>query len=324
MAGRKLDAIRRRPPLHAEAAPGRHVLRRPPVHGRRCGVFVRGGLRRVHRLADSLQIDGKRLEVSAIDPLTVVLTFPVVFAPGLRMLDNLPILPRHKLEAALKPGRSIGVGPGHAAVRDRRPRPVRAERLHPRAADGVRAQPALLPQGRQTAARCRTSIGSSSRSFPDQNAELLRLDVGAIDMTIERDCGRRLRPAQARGGRREAAASRPRRRLRADAFWINLKPGAFAADPRAAWLQRDELRQAISLAVDRQAVRRHGVPRRRRAGVRPDHAGEQELVLGRGCRARRTIRPARRQLLASIGLDRSQRRRPARGRRRHSRRASRC
>jgi peptide/nickel transport system substrate-binding protein len=38
-----------------------------------------------------------------------------------------------------------------------------------------------------------------------------------------------------------------------DAFWINLVPNAFAGDPRAAWIQRDELRQAISLAVDRQA-----------------------------------------------------------------------
>jgi peptide/nickel transport system substrate-binding protein len=37
----------------------------------------------------------------------------------------------------------------------------------------------------------------------------------------------------------------------ADVLWFNLKPGAFAGDPRAAWLQRDELRKAISLAVDR-------------------------------------------------------------------------
>ena len=26
-----------------------------------------------------------------------------------------------------------------------------------------------------------------------------------------------------------------------DSFWINLKPGAFAGDPRASWLQSDEL-----------------------------------------------------------------------------------
>src|SRR6202035_3769704 len=39
----------------------------------------------------------------------------------------------------------------------------------------------------------------------------------------------------------------------ADSFWMNLKPGALGNDPRAAWLQRDELRRAISMAVDRKA-----------------------------------------------------------------------
>jgi peptide/nickel transport system substrate-binding protein len=40
--------------------------------------------------------------------------------------------------------------------------------------------------------------------------------------------------------------------LEADSLWFNLKPGAFDGDPRASWMQRDELRRAISLAVDRQ------------------------------------------------------------------------
>jgi peptide/nickel transport system substrate-binding protein len=39
--------------------------------------------------------------------------------------------------------------------------------------------------------------------------------------------------------------------LDANGLWFNLKPGSLASDPRAAWLQRDELRRAISLAVDR-------------------------------------------------------------------------
>jgi peptide/nickel transport system substrate-binding protein len=34
----------------------------------------------------------------------VVVTFPSVFGPGLRLLDMLPIVPRHKLEAAFKAG----------------------------------------------------------------------------------------------------------------------------------------------------------------------------------------------------------------------------
>jgi peptide/nickel transport system substrate-binding protein len=37
------------------------------------------------------------------------------------------------------------------------------------------------------------------------------------------------------------------------AIWFNLKPGSFAGDPRASWIQRDELRQAIDVAVDRKA-----------------------------------------------------------------------
>src|SRR5205814_506882 len=40
----------------------------------------------------------------ATDPYTVDITFPEPFAPGVLLLDNLPILPRHKLEAALKAG----------------------------------------------------------------------------------------------------------------------------------------------------------------------------------------------------------------------------
>ena len=45
------------------------------------------------------------------------MTFPAPFAPGVRLLDNLPILPRHKLGAALKSGHvRASVGPGDAAV----------------------------------------------------------------------------------------------------------------------------------------------------------------------------------------------------------------
>src|SRR5207248_106950 len=52
-------------------------------------------------LADSLEIGGRKLDVAAPDAHTIAITFPVPFAPGVRLLDNLPILPRHKLGAAL-------------------------------------------------------------------------------------------------------------------------------------------------------------------------------------------------------------------------------
>src|SRR5712692_1498411 len=55
-------------------------------------------------LADSAQAGGRKLQVAATDPHTVVIAFPAPFAPGLRILEHLPILPRHRLEAALKAG----------------------------------------------------------------------------------------------------------------------------------------------------------------------------------------------------------------------------
>src|SRR5439155_1282127 len=58
------------------------------------GVVDRSALRR----------GGKKLLVTAIDPRTVAIAFPSPFAPGLRLLDNFPILPKHVLEPALKAG----------------------------------------------------------------------------------------------------------------------------------------------------------------------------------------------------------------------------
>ena len=51
-------------------------------------------------LQPALSVKGKPLAVRAPDPHTVVIVFPEAFAPGLRLLDVLPILPKHKLEAA--------------------------------------------------------------------------------------------------------------------------------------------------------------------------------------------------------------------------------
>ena len=91
-----------------------------------------------------------------------------------------------------------------------------------------------------------------------------------------------LRAAEARGRRGAREAARPRRRLRRRRPVVQPEARARSArDRRAAWLQRDELRHAISMAVDRQLFADTvflgaGVP-----VVRPDHAGEQEVVIGR-------------------------------------------
>ena len=202
-------------------------------------------------LADSLQDGGKNLQVTATDPYTVVVTYPAAFAPGIRLLDNLPILPRHKLEGALKAGTfrkawsldtppSDVVGLGPFLLSEYQPGQrlvfVRNPRYFAKAPDG-----GALPYLDRVVAEI----------IPDQSAELLRLESGQLDMMtseISPDAYAPLKRAADEGRVKllDLGVSR-----NADAFFFNLKPGAFADDPRAAWLQRDELRKAISMAVDR-------------------------------------------------------------------------
>jgi peptide/nickel transport system substrate-binding protein len=202
-------------------------------------------------LADSLQANGKRLAVRAVDPYTVELSFAEPFAAGVRLLDNLPILPRHVLGPALEagtladawnlstqPSQVVGLGPfvlaryeaGQRLIFDRNPHYFR------KAGDG-----ATLPYLDHV----------QIEIVPDQNAELLRLEAGQIDMTMSEVAPEAYAPLK-------RAADEGRVKLTdlgpgydANSLWFNLKPGAFGDDPRAVWLQRDELRQAISLAVDR-------------------------------------------------------------------------
>ena len=202
-------------------------------------------------LSDAMQPAGRKLLAAAVDPLTVVITFPEPFGPGLRILDNLPILPRHKLEGAFKAGtfgsawglstpvnEVVGLGPfvlseyvpGQRTVLTRNPRYFRKD-----------------TNGQTLPYLDRIVVEVVS----DQDAELLRLESGQVDLTIAEIRPEDYAPIKraADGGRLQLLDLGPA--YDADSLWFNLRPGAFSSDPRAAWLQRDELRQAISLAVDR-------------------------------------------------------------------------
>ena len=204
-------------------------------------------------LAGILRVGGQPLQAAAPDPHTVVITFPAPSGPGLRLLDQLPILPRHKLEGALAAGTFASawnsttpasdiVGTGPFVVREyaagQRVVLERNTRYWRRAPDGTQ-----LPYLDRIVLEI----------VPEQNAELLRLQSGGVDLTSGE-----LRPEDYVTVRR--AEEQGRLRLvelgvgpDADAFWFCLKPEAKAKDARFTFVQRPEFRRAISHAVDREA-----------------------------------------------------------------------
>jgi len=201
-------------------------------------------------LANALKFDGKEIAVQAVDDHTVALTFPSLYGPGLRVLDNLPILPRHRLEQALNAGtfrdawgvttpppEIVGLGPFklHAYRPDERLEFERNEHYWRVDEHGTR-----LPY----ADRFTLDI------VPNQSAETLRLESGQADVVSGE-----LQPDEVPAFRKMAGQKRVQLfelgpGLDADFLWFNLKSGG----PSTArpWLARRELRQAISHAVDRQ------------------------------------------------------------------------
>ncbi len=204
-------------------------------------------------LASALLVGGQPLAVTAPDAHTVVIKYPGPFGPGIAMLDNLSIAPKHKLEAALTAGtfaQAWGVAtpvnelvslgpfvlsryePGQRLVFDRNPHYWKKD-----------ASGAALPNLDQLILEV----------VPDQNAELVRLQAGQIDMLqqqVRPEDIATLRPMADQGKVKLlelGVGTDP------DLFFFNLRPERWAKDPRGSWMARKEFRQAISYAVDREA-----------------------------------------------------------------------
>jgi len=204
-------------------------------------------------LAESLRIGGQPLRVSAPDESTVVITFPSRFGPGLRLLDGLPILPRHRLERALEqgtfadawglptpPSEIAGLGPFVLAEYQAGQRLVFARNPHYWRTDAAGIQLPYLER-------------LTLEIVPDQNAELLRLQTGQTDFGQSE-----VRSEDYATLKREADAGRIQLLdlgvgLDADSLWFNLNPASKGMDLKRPWLLRVELRRAIAHAVDRQA-----------------------------------------------------------------------
>ena len=203
-------------------------------------------------LASGLSVDGRPLSVTAEGPHAVRIDFPSAYGPGLAMLDVLPILPRHRLEAALDAGRFAEAWAASAP-------PETIVGLGPFKVDQVRAgesvtftrNPYYFRSDEQGALpRADTLL---VRVVPDQSAEMVQLESGAADfgtsgLRAEDIAAFRALEQQGRVRLHDVGIA-----LDPNALWFNLRPGATAAADRP-WLQSLELRQAISRAVSRQRV----------------------------------------------------------------------
>jgi peptide/nickel transport system substrate-binding protein len=200
-------------------------------------------------LADSLQVRGQPLIVAAVDPSTVTIRFPTPFGPGLRILDGVPIYPRHLLARALAAGEFRSTWRAAAAPSEIAGLgPFVLRRYEPGQRLTFEANPYYWARasGRPGVARVVLQI------VPDQDAELLQIESANVDLVESH-----LRPSDVPALKRAASAHRvvvsdAGVGVDGDLFWINLT-AAKARDPRSAWLQHPSLRRAISRAIDRVA-----------------------------------------------------------------------
>ena len=251
-------------------------------------------------LAGDTRVNGKPLEVSAPDPSTVIVRFPSPFAPGLRLIDGVRILPRHKLERALTEGtfhdawsvktpltEIVGLGPFVLAEHVPGQRLVLTRNPHYWRKD---AAGTALPY-----------LDKLTVVLASQAAEALKLQSGEIDLMTNAD----FRPEDYSAFKRAADDGRLRLidngvGLDPNLLWFNLT-SAKTADPKSRWFNNKAFRQAISCAVDRQAI------------VNTVYLGEAIPIYGPVTPANRTwfadVRPAcehdlakARTLFASAGL----------------------
>ena len=218
-------------------------------------------------LGGQTQIAGKPLQVRGLDDHHVVVIFPAPFAPGLGLLGSVPILPKHKLQAALAGGKfseawSAGSNPADMAGLG----PFVLKEYVPAQAIRFARNPNFW------------LTDASGQRLPyldtlevaivlEQNAELLRLQGGDSDLV--NDSARAedlamLRQAEAAGKLRLVSAGTS---IDVSTFWFNLKDGAKVLAEKP-WLGDETFRRALSHAINRQAI------------VETVHLGEATVVYG--------------------------------------------
>jgi peptide/nickel transport system substrate-binding protein len=206
---------------------------------------------------DLLQVGGKPIEVRKLGPYRVVFDLPQPYAAAERLFDSVSILPRHLLERAYEdgtiskawnpatnPAQIAGLGPfrlkeyvpGQQVVLERNPFYWKADLEHQR-----------LPYLDEIAVLI----------VPTEDAEVIRFQAGDVDV-IEKISAENYATLE----RGQLARSYKLHDLGAgfeyDFLFFNLNDLSAKQLPeirrKQDWFRRDEFRQAISAAIDREAI----------------------------------------------------------------------
>jgi peptide/nickel transport system substrate-binding protein len=198
-------------------------------------------------------VNGQPLTARALSDHEVQVTFPSAYAPGVRMFDGLPILPAHKLSAALaagtfneawrpsgNPADVVGLGPFALAAIT----PGQSIRF-------VRNPHYWATDDKGHALPYLDEVDVNI--LPAQDAEMLRLESGDLDLVNDFIRPEDVAKLKSMADQHTAALIDAGISVDTSALWIDLAPESKAAKTKP-WLQREEFRLGLSAAIDRQAI----------------------------------------------------------------------
>lgn len=205
---------------------------------------------------DAMLIDGRPIEVTAVDARRLRLDFPQPVASPENYLSNLAVLPRHRLAAdfdrgALGDAYGLTAGPSQVVTAGA----FSLESAVPGERITLRRNPHYWKKdaaGNQLPRAGRLTIEVVS----DPNNAMARLGQGSLDIYD------RIRPtdfAALRASQGPAQALDLGPGLSTDHMWFNLNPGGGSARPaageaRRAWFDDLRFRRAVSHAIDRESI----------------------------------------------------------------------
>lgn len=192
---------------------------------------------------DLLSPGGKPLQVEVLSPYQLRLRFAAPFAPGPRLFDGIAMLPRHILAAPYREGKlapfwNLGATQSFAGLG-----PFVPARYEPGRALHLVRNPRYFQPGKPRLQ------GVEIRFFADATAEFLRFQQGETDMILRPPA----RPFEQLG--REFTKLDAGAGLDFHFLFFNLNervPSAVQA--RQSWFRQQAFRQAVSLALDREAM----------------------------------------------------------------------